>query len=94
MKDFQCNSGKESYFIEWEPSTIKFRQLVERCSGESFKDMAKLYDPIIPNDGLYRDPCDIVFWRVNWSDTWVSVSELEGAGKLIHDYWMGISGIR
>ncbi len=56
--------------------------------------MAKSYNPIIPNDGLYYDLCDIVFWKINWSDTWVSVSKLERAGKLIHDYWMGISGIR
>jgi hypothetical protein len=69
VKDFQYNSGKESYLIEWEPSTIKFCQLIEKCFGESLKDIAKLYNPIILNDGLYRDPCDIVFWRVNWSNT-------------------------
>jgi len=91
VKDFQCNNRKESYLIKWEPSTIKFCQLVERYSGESLKNMAKSYNSIIPNDRLYHNPCDIVFWRVNWSNTWVSVSELERTGKLIYDYWMEIS---
>ena len=56
--------------------------------------MAKLYDPIIPNNGLYRDPYNIIFWKVNWSNTQVLVSKLEGVGKLIYNYQMGIGGIR